>query len=247
MNKKRDLKEIISNLKIAMFDIDGTLVNSLPRHIPTRKQFIKELIEKDILINNNPDKCYKEIEISLFNFWEKCIDKNKMSCSETIDKFGKMYLSQKIPTPPFKDVIETIKFLKNKGIFIGAITSSFPVIAKNNTQILQKEWSKKGNKRNIFDEEITNDKAHHPNLPVKPSFEAYKLLIKRINPKLLKKPTFYMGDGRSDLEFAENIQKNNIDCPFIYIHSGNPKEELLSKAEFSFDSVESFFKAITKN
>jgi len=247
MNKKRDLREIISNLRIAMFDIDGTLVNSIPRHIPTRKQFIKEMIKKDLLTNRNPDECYKIIEISLFNFWEKCINKNKMSCSETIDQFGKMYLSQKIPTPSFKEAIETIKFLKNKGIFIGAVTSSFPAIAENNTQILQEEWSKKGNKGKIFDEEIMNDKANHPNLPVKPSFEAYKLIIKKINPSLFKKPTFYMGDGRSDLEFAENIQKKGIDCPFIYIHSGKPKDEISSRADFSFDSIESFFRAITKN
>src|SRR3989344_4682233 len=116
MNKKRDLREIISNLRIAMFDIDGTLVNSIPRHIPTRKQFIKEMIKKDLLTNRNPDECYKIIEISLFAFWEKCINKNKMSCSETINKFGEMYLSQNIPTSPFKEVIEIIKYYKKNGI-----------------------------------------------------------------------------------------------------------------------------------
>ena len=247
MNKKRDIKEIISNLKIAMFDIDGTLVNSIPRHIPTRKQFIKEMIKKDLLTNRNPDECYKIIEISLFNFWEKCVNKEKISCLETINKFGEMYLSQNIPTPPFKEVIETIKYLKEKEIFIGAVTSSFPAIVENNNKILQKEWNKKGYKENIFDGEIMNDKANNPNLPVKPSFEAYKLLINKIKPSLFGKPTFYMGDGRSDLEFAENIKKNKIDCPFIYIHSGNPKDEILSRADFSFDSIESFFRAITRN
>src|SRR3989344_9069409 len=125
MNKIRSLNEIILNIKLAMFDIDGTLINSLPRHIPTRKKFIKELMQKNILTNKNFDEGYKSIEISLFNFWNKCVDKDKMNCLETINNFGEEYLSQKIPTPVFKDAIELLKFIKDRKIPIGAVTSSF--------------------------------------------------------------------------------------------------------------------------
>lgn len=166
-------KKFIDNKRAAFFDLDGTIVDSLPLW---ESSFIKVLntLEMDITIASNIYYGY-----SLKQLWRIALgessEKMKIKVSDLVELTNIEYLknlqSREIePRPGFTSVLHDLKVNKK---FLTCITSNSNRVVVNNTL-------KKLDLEGVFDLEITGDDVKKP----KPDPEIYNLARTKLKLKI---------------------------------------------------------------
>ena len=211
--------------KAAIFDMDGTLINSLEDLADSVNEtlayynFPTHAIEKyKYFVGNGARKLIQRVLPK-----EKSVDNNFVD--EVIAHYNSCYerrLTNK--TKPYDGIIDALKKIKSMKIPIGVCTNKQNFAA---IEIVDKLFPK-----NIFDEVIGDQKG----LPRKP--DPTKVL--KISAQFKVEPKFvaYFGDTSVDMETAHNAGFLSIGVTWGF----RPKSELIqSGAEIIIDSPSEIF------
>ena len=176
------------NLKAILFDLDGTLMNTL-----------EDLTDSTnyVLENNNCSKRnIKEIRSFVGNGIKKLMERAlPCDCSEElINKcFEEMIIYYKehstIKTKPYEGVISLIEELHKKGFKIGVITNK----AQNSADIIV---------NNFFGTNVDITIGDSKNFPLKPAPNGIFKAMNFLN--VTKEETVYIGDSEVDIATARN-------------------------------------------
>jgi len=192
--------------KLAIFDFDGTLVNSvndviicfnkaLTKHNPptlTQKEYYNRLggnidqMISQILKNKNTQKNITQIKNTYLNLY---------------------YNSKKENTQPYPKAHETLIKLQNKNIKIAINSNRY-------TDSLESFTNK------FFpDIKFISIEGHNTENPSKPSPIGVNKILKKA--QILPKETIYIGDSKTDIETAKNA---GIDCIIVKWGYGNKND-----------------------
>lgn len=212
----------MKNIKAVIFDLDGTLVHTMPEH--------RNIIINKTLNNlNKPDAKQEHIErlwfgIDRMKTVEECFDIHPVV-------FWKEYRKHDTPeirmnyTKPYNDV-NVIQELKNKGIKIGIVTGATPAITETQLSMIG---------RNLFDSVIIANSMG--NCRHKPHPEGLHQCLKELN--IEKHEAVFIGNSDEDILAAKNAGMHSIfidrkeypinETPDTIINSLNELKNLLEK------------------
>ncbi len=255
-----ELLDIVESSTVALLDVDGCLIKNIKsRHIPTRTTFADALIERGLLKPSEREQALEKMTGPISTVWREFLDPQQISLSEAILLFGNSFIGQESPCPPYERAIESIVKLKQMGKTVAGVTASLTQMAYFNLGILQGEYGRFINEErlagslnsNVFDAYVADDSVFVPNLPVKPSFEFYKLVMDQLSdsgkPDHFGKPAFVVGDTGSDKRLAENISRGlseaynrEVHVPFIYIKGEGHNRDLEKSADLTYENMAEF-------
>ena len=192
--------------KLAIFDFDGTLFNTVDDVIINFNRVLKangfptltrdEYIER---LGGNID----EIVSLILN------DRNTPENIELIKReYGKLYSdSKKENSKPFPDVLNLLRDLERKGVLIA--------INSNRTTPSIKEFVEKY----LSDIDFLEIEGHNLDYPSKPSPFGVNRIIEKAGVSL--DDAIYIGDSKTDIKTAKNAK---IDCLIVKWGYGNQKD-----------------------
>lgn len=182
------------NIKLILFDLDGTLMNTL--------EDLTDSTNHILTTNNFPKRTIKEIRTFVGNGIKKLIERAvpENTSKEIIEKCYKEMVSyykehSLIKTAPYSGVIDLIKNLRSKGIKIGIITNK----VQNSAEIIVDKFFK-----NSIDLVIGDNKK----FPLKPNPDSINAAIEHFN--VSKEETIYIGDSEVDLLTGKNANVKTI-------------------------------------
>ena len=183
--------------KLAIFDFDGTLVDSL--------EDVVVCFNKTLEIHNFPTLTHDEYRERLGGNIDEAVSLilNDNSSPENIEiikkTYGELYsLSPKNHTFPFADIQELLKELQEKGVIL-AINSN----RKNDSLNMYVD-------RFFSGIDFVAIEGHNPDYPSKPNPHAVNAIIEK--SKVSKDECVYIGDSITDIKTAKNAQ---IDCVLV--------------------------------
>jgi pyrophosphatase PpaX len=167
-------------IKAVIFDLDGTLADTIPLTVYSIKEVTKELTGKvlsdeDVLLEFGP------IDTDII---KKLVDNDKreISIKAYVEHFSNNFDSF---VKPIEGIIELIKFMKSKNIKIGLFTGRSLRV----TQIILKKLGIE----KYFDEMLAGDFTAKP----KPDPEGIKCTLDKLNVK--SSDAIYVGDCDVDI------------------------------------------------
>jgi len=220
-------------MKLAIFDLDGTLLNTLPdihncinyslRHflLPTNT-----LEQTRMYIGNGALNLVKR---SVLKMYDVKLALTSPLTEEVYNLYNKYYYENGLVlTKPFPNIIEIIKELKLKGIKIAVLSNKPDDQAK---KIVMHYFG------DLFDY-VSGAKE---NVPLKPNPTAILNIIDRFNVKL--EDTIYIGDSIVDIDASRNAKIKVISCAWGY-----QNKEILSlrNPDFLIDSPNDLLNILVK-
>lgn len=213
--------------KFIIFDLDGTLLDTLEGITEGLNLTLKEL---------NFSKNYSKEEVKSFigNGARRLLFlalKREFNESE-YSLYLKNYEKTQYISPFFKDVLNTLIDLKNKG-YILMINSNKP------DEILQKLIK---NKFNGLEKTLFSDiKGQDSSIKRKPDPTYLNELINKLNLK--KENGFYVGDSIVDILVSKNLNIKSIIVSYGY---GNQKEIIDNKPSYYIDEFKKVEEIVDK-
>lgn len=213
--------------KFIIFDLDGTLLDTLEGITEGLNLTLKEL---------NISKNYSKEEVKSFigNGARRLLFlalKREFNESE-YSLYLKNYEKTQYISPFFKDVLNTLIDLKNKG-YILMINSNKP------DEILQKLIK---NKFNGLEKTLFSDiKGQDSSIKRKPDPTYLNELINKLNLK--KENGFYVGDSIVDILASKNLNIKSIIVSYGY---GNQKEIIDNKPDYYIDEFKKVEEIVDK-
>lgn len=213
--------------KFIIFDLDGTLLDTLEGITEGLNLTLKEL---------NISKNYSKEEVKSFigNGARRLLFlalKREFNESE-YSLYLKNYEKTQYISPFFKDVLNTLIDLKNKG-YILMINSNKP------DEILQKLIK---NKFNGLEKTLFSDiKGQDSSIKRKPDPTYLNELINKLNLK--KENGFYVGDSIVDILASKNLNIKSIIVSYGY---GNQKEIIDNKPSYYIDEFKKVEEIVDK-
>ncbi len=213
--------------KFIIFDLDGTLLDTLEGITEGLNLTLKEL---------NISKNYSKEEVKSFigNGARRLLFlalKREFNESE-YSLYLKNYEKTQYISPFFKDVLNTLIDLKNKG-YILMINSNKP------DEILQKLIK---NKFNGLEKTLFSDiKGQDSSIKRKPDPTYLNELINKLNLK--KENGFYVGDSIVDILASKNLNIKSIIVSYGY---GNQKEIIDNKPNYYIDEFKKVEEIVDK-
>ncbi len=198
--------------KLAIFDLDGTLLDTLPdlaaavnhaltlnslpvRPINTIRKFIgngvKTLIERSIYVpQNKMDEVEKDPSIDFVPVTNNYVVKDLSLFTKVHADFVEYYLSHAtVYTKPYAGIAEVLSALKDKGTVLAVVTNKRDDLAHI---IIEKYFP------DTF-ELVIGDRAGHPK---KPAPDSVLEVLEKLN--FAPEDTIYIGDSNVDAETAAN-------------------------------------------
>ncbi len=213
--------------KFIIFDLDGTLIDTLEGITKGLNLTLKEL---------NISKNYSKEEVKTFigNGAKKLLFlalKREFN-EEEYSLYLKNYEKTQYISPFFKDVLNTLIHLKNKG-YILIINSNKP------DEILQKLIK---NKFNGLEKTLFSDiKGQDSSIKRKPDPTYLNELINKLHLK--KENGFYVGDSIVDILASKNLNIKSIIVSYGY---GNQKEIIDNKPDYYIDEFKKVEEIVDK-
>ncbi len=185
------------NIRLAAFDLDGTLVNSLGD--------LAFAINRAIGAKGFPARALGEFNMILGNGHKKAIERSCPPGTDetTVNEIMLDYLSYYdshccILTKPYDGVSELIASLRKRGIMTGIITNKIDMTARTVAEHYFPE--------NSFDIIM----GSRDDLALKPDPEPGILMCRQL--KVSPSETVYVGDSGSDMVFARNAGFIGVGC-----------------------------------
>jgi HAD superfamily hydrolase (TIGR01509 family) len=182
------MKQIMNKFRCIVFDLDGTLIDSVPHLFHVYKQFLAKFghigTKKEFELLNGP-KLDQVVKILKKKYGLKFpLHKLQKSYNKEVEK---MYCTKIIPK---KGVIKFLKFLKNNNYKIGLVTSSNK---KNTNSVLIKNNLKDYFSFFVYGNDVTISK---------PNSKIYKLCINR--SLINKNEIMVLEDSKNGYTSAKN-------------------------------------------
>lgn len=181
--------------KLAIFDLDGTLIDS----VPDIYDCINVMLEKFGYEKRDIEDVKQMIGNGAKNLVIKAIGKkvSEESITESLKYYNDIYTSSGSPkTKLFDGIEQTLKTLKSRGYLLGIVT--------NKPQMTTDEINKTYLKNLGFDMVI----GQRAGLQMKPDPQAVNLMIEKLNVN--KENVYFIGDGETDVQVALNAGVNGV-------------------------------------
>src|SRR3989344_1910045 len=200
------MKILLKKYKAILFDLDGTLIDSLPWHV---RAFHEILEERNIRIKREKLQAYmgKPTQIIFKELKNKHIIKENLKKLREDRRYHYFSLVGK-RNLLFPNTIQILKKLK-KEYKIGLVTSSSSLIYKHSAP---KEL------QNLFETTITIDNVKHGKPHPEPLLKAAKDLSLKLNECI------YIGDAIFDMQAAKKAEMLAIGITTGYTSSKNLKK-----------------------
>lgn len=187
-------------INFVLFDLDGTLVNSYDSIVEAFKEAFKFLESKNFRVPyKNDDEIRKLIGIPhAITFKKICND------DEIVLKAAEIFRETRIKAnvPLMENAIDLLKFLKEKDIKIGVITTSGKII----TEKILKECKI----YDFFDVIVTRDDIKNPKPSPEPILKAIEILNSKFNNKFNLDGCIMVGDHPNDILCAKNAKIKSV-------------------------------------
>lgn len=172
-------------IKNFIFDVDRTLIDSYKPELETLKEALF-IVTKNIY----SDEIMSKLTILTTDefFKNLGIEKNSDTMNSINYYWGKLLQKRRLHL--FDGVKQLLTVLKEKGFFLGIVTSRTEEELNELDELLENI--------DLFDVVITSDKVNHP----KPNPESINIIIDKFNLK--NEETIYIGDSESDAIAAKN-------------------------------------------
>ena len=181
--------------KLAIFDLDGTLIDS----VPDIYDCINVMLEKFGYEKRDIEDIKQMIGNGAKNLVIRAIGKkvSEESITESLKYYNDIYTSSGSPkTKLFDGIEQTLKILKSRGYLLGIVT--------NKPQMTTDEINKTYLKNLGFDMVI----GQRTGLRMKPDPQAVNLMIEKLNVN--KENVYFIGDGETDVQVALNAGVNGV-------------------------------------
>lgn len=215
--------------KCAIFDLDGTLIDSLQGILDACNDTFKQL---GINIHKNIDEAKYFIGAGATVFAKRAMEGGFISKDrekEVMDLFLINYRkTQNVSAKPFPGIIDFLKKLKSNGCIL--------CIASNKPQKLLKPIVKQLFGNDLFDIAL----GQLPNAPEKPDPFIVNKILKKI--KIKKSECIYIGDSEYDVETAINSGLDSIIVKYGYGFYDKP---WIKKATYTVDSINELGKLLS--
>ncbi len=211
-------------IKYIIFDMDGVLINDMPRHVYAWKKALK-----GYGINPKNKELYLIEGASSFQFLQRILDKESIKLTKQtmkeIHEKKLQYFTDKGKTKPYK-ILKFLQKLKSSGIKMAVATGDhqLPAYAEINEFF-----------PNIFDYIITGDDIKNS----KPNPEEYNLAIKKLKAK--KSETLVIENAPFGIQAAKSAGVNKV-----YALTTTLKKKYLTDADCIFFNHKKLFKILFK-
>lgn len=200
------------NIKTVIFDLDGTLLNTL--------NDLHACFNKAIVQYGYPERSLEEIKSFVGNGINKAIERalpckvEEQQLLEIVNFFRDYYKEHMFElTKPYNGILEILKELKSKNYKLGVVSNKYDAAVKN----LCKHY---------FSEYIDIAIGEGNGIHKKPATDGIYKAIKELNSSI--EETIYVGDSDVDILTAQNAQIPCIsvlwgfrDKEFLLEHNGN--------------------------
>ncbi len=230
-----NIATLVRSADLAMFDLDGTVLESMPTH----NIAIEHFVEDDPLLNGLPHKEVIKRAIhsnAVRTAWEQHLS-GIMPYEEAIRKYEEQFLEaeKRLPVKVYWGSKHVLEHLSEQGKHIAAVTGMAPRILACALGALQIH----GINRAMFDV-IVNDDGR----PVKPNPEAYDRLIADLQPERRIRRAVMFGDTMTDAKFAAAVRKRGIATDFVYLYGTRPDRAIREQSTIAFPNMLSMYGAM---
>lgn len=214
--------------KLLIFDLDGTLVNTLVD--------LKNAVNVALLAKNYPERSLEQIRKAIGNGVAKLVARSIPNGTDnpdyesTLADFRKYYSKHSLDyTKPYPGVYEALINLKKQGYIIAVATNKLTDIAR---PLLNDFFP------DIFDY-IQGDE---PGMDRKPTPMMIETLCQKFNVD--KSEAFYIGDTNVDMETAENSKVDYVLVTYGFRTKEELKEQCPNRDTIdSIDELEKYLKS----
>lgn len=190
-----------------LFDLDGTLFDSIPTILKSFRETFTELNET----YPGDENIKAKIGSNLQNIMGDALPPAKLELG--IETYRRIYLNKQDQgiVPIFPDAEEILEYLQSQNYTLGIVTTK---MRKHTVELLEQK-----NIQSYFKVVIgAEDVERHKPLP-DPLFKAVQVLDKKIEE------TIYIGDALIDLQATQNAKMD-----FIAVTTGSTSKEAFQKA-----------------
>lgn len=204
-------------IRAVIFDLDGTLLYTLD----DLKDSVNYALKQCNLKERTLDEIRTFVGNGIYKLIERAVGANKEQLEKCFEVFKYHYNKNcNNTTKPYKNVIETLKKLKEKDIKLAILSNKADFAVKNLTNIYFK---------NLIDISMGENKKYAK----KPDSTACLYILEKFNVK--KEEAIFVGDSEVDLQTAKNA---GIRC--LSASWGYKEKEFLAKsgANIIINSIE---------
>ena len=208
MEEKIKMKNKFTNKKLLIFDMDGTILNTLNDLMNATNYALK--------LHNFPTRDYEQIRKAVGNGVAMLIKRSvpvgtsDEVYKEVLSDFEKYYsLHSSDLTAPYEGMKEALAYLKNKGYVLACATNKLEEVA---IELVNRFYP------SLFVTVCGDDGVRKK----KPSAEPIEEIQRRVNV-FDKKEILYIGDSEVDYQTARN---SGVDCLLVEYGYRNKEEQI---------------------
>jgi HAD superfamily hydrolase (TIGR01549 family) len=217
------------HLRVVIFDLDGTLIDSAIPFKEMKSKVIAYLQANGVMLGLlNEDMLNSEIvKLAVSNLRQKSFSRNRIAkvLAQVTEIMNEVELQSLDTASLIEGVPQTLQILKEQGLKLGIMT-------RGCHEYTQRVLDKFGLKQ-FFDAVVARDDVNHPKPDPEHAFHLLKLL--RVKPQ----ETLFVGDHWSDAECASQAGLN-----FVLVGCRQGIEKVLDLGYQAIDNINDIIKFI---